>query len=54
MVENKMRELEDKVKEIPQNPEENYKEMEILRGRIRKLHVNDKSSRSGERDGGEK
>ena len=49
-----MRELEDKVKEISQNPEEKYKEMEILRGRIRGLYVNGKSSSRGGRDGGEK
>ena len=35
MAESKMRELEDKVKEISQNPEREYKDMEIIRKRIR-------------------
>ena len=35
MAESKMRELEDKVKEISQNPERAYKDMEIIRKRIR-------------------
>lgn len=52
-VEKKMRGLEDKMKEISQNPEEKSKKMEIMRGRVGELHVDDKSSRrSWERDGG--
>lgn len=52
-VEKKMRGLEDKMKEISQNPEEKSQKMEIMRGRIGELHVDDKSSRrSWEGDGG--
>lgn len=39
-----MRDLEDKMKETSQNPEEKYKELEILRGRIGELEERSRSS----------
>ena len=42
---NKMREWKDKMEEVSQNLKDNYKEMEIMRGRVGELHGNAKSSR---------